>query len=358
MIPFQYQQPSSFKDADATASDGDRMFIAGGTTMLDLMKLNVITPSVLVSIQPILDASVRRDGDTLVIGAGCTMSDLADHELVKDQFPVLRQALILAASPQIRNMATIGGNLLQRTRSTYYRHVDMVWPDQDPNHPVEGFGDNVDTSSMAVLGNRDSNDKGRLVAKYPGDFAVAVVAFDGRIRITGGEQTRTIPATEFYKTPTDGYQYETELRDGELITAVEIPIASSLQNSFYLKVRERSSYAFALASAAVGLTLDGNGPSATIRDAHVGMGGLASIPWRSEPAVSQLIGNRASDDVFQAAAEAALADARPPSGLEYKIPLAKRTIVRALRILRDQGPLTDAQLWAMQHGRDLSRKPA
>lgn len=338
MIPFQYEQPSTLEDASSILTQERSMPIAGGTTMVDLMKLNVLKPTKVVHVRDVLDGSVTTENNFIVIGGACTMATLADHDSVRDQFPAIRQSLILAASPQIRNMATIGGNLLQRTRSPYYRHTDMPLPDE----PMSRFGKGVDTSLLAVLGNG-----GRLVGMYPGDFAVTVMAFDGQLELNGPEGVRTVAAREFYNVPTETFQYTTSLKPGELITRVRLPISEPLRNSYYLKVRERSSYAFALASASVGLQIDGD----RIESARVGIGGLGSIPWHSPEAEAELTGKPPTDATFEAAADAALKTANPPLGLEYKVPLAKRTLVRALKTLHDQGPLSDEQLWATQHGR-------
>lgn len=348
MIPFSYHEPQSIAVACSKIDHSDTMAIAGGTTLVDLMKLNVLTPKSVVHVRKVLSSSVEQRDGLLVIGAACTMAELADHPLVMDKLPVVRQSLILAASPQIRNMATLGGNLLQRTRSAYFRHTDM---------PVEltttqklksadtitgGFGDGVETSLLAVLGNN-----GKLVGMYPGDFAVTFVAFGGKLLLKSPDGERVVAAREFYQTPTDGFQYTTSLKPNEVIQELQLPLGETLKNSLYLKIRERSSYAFALASCSVGLHMDGD----RIKAAHVGLGGLASIPWHSVEAEQNLVGKVASDAVFAQAAKAALAEANPPSGLEFKVPLAKNTIVRALQILCDQGPLSDEQLWSMQHGR-------
>ncbi len=335
MIPFQYTDAN--KMTAAARIDHDRvMAIAGGTTMVDLMKLNVLTPEHLIHVRGMLPSEVNVAGEELTIGAACTMSDLADHDAVKGKLPVVRQSLILAASPQIRNMATIGGNLLQRTRSTYFRHTDM------PVQHASGSA-GADASSLAVLGNG-----GRLVGTYPGDFAIAFVAMGGRIELAGPDGKRAVLANEFYREPSDTFQYTTALREGELIRSLTLPITKCLRNSFYLKVRERSSYAFALASAAVGLDIQDD----RIIDAKVGLGGLGSIPWHSREAEKVLIGNAPTNDVFAQAADAALVNADPPDGAQYKVTLARRTLARALQILRDRGPLDDRSLFAMQHGRN------
>ncbi len=348
MIPFEFASPKRLQDATSAIDHKSSMALAGGTTLLDLMKLNVLTPDTVVSVASVLGNSVRLEDDTLTIEAGCTMAQLADHERVRESFPAIRQSLITAASPQIRNMATIGGNLLQRTRSTYFRHPDMPPPDEsfdDSNH--EKFWHRVDLSSAAVLGN-----SGRVVGTYPGDFANTVVAFDATLHLEGPDHQRTIHAREFYQIPQrQELQYSVDLKPGELITAISFPVTPALKNSLYFKVRERSSYAFALASVAAGLELEGQGSTATIRQAKIAFGGLGSIPWFSQAAVQALEGKPATDDNFEKAAEAALAEATPPPGNEYRVRLARRCLVRSLRRLRDVGPYSDTEIWAMQHGR-------
>lgn len=345
MIPLTFESPQTLAEAQASLADADAMALAGGTTVVDLMKLNLATPSRVVSIRPRLDPSVAFDGDELRIGAGCTMSAAASSDALRENAPALRQSLITAASPQIRNMATLGGNLLQRTRFPYFRHLDMDVGGPDPKAANDAlpFGSGADTGLAAVLGHG-----GRLVGTYPGDFAVAFVAFDGTVDLSGPDGERSVPAREFYREPAEGeIQYGTVLKPGELITALRVPASGMLRNSFYMKVRERSSYAFALASAAIGLRMDGD----TIAEARVGLGGLGSIPWHSPEAEQALTGRPATDETFAAAAAAALDGAEPPAGVEFKVPLAKRTIVRALQTLRDEGVLSDRRLWAMQHGR-------
>ncbi|WP_339897905.1 FAD binding domain-containing protein [uncultured Gilvimarinus sp.] len=339
MIPFDYHNAQTVKEAATLIDHRSVQAIAGGTTMIDLMKLNVLTPASVVHVRDALPSGVSSDGHSLNIGAATTMAELADAEKGGRAFPVIRQSLILAASPQIRNMATIGGNLLQRTRSPYYRHPDMPID----GHTIKNHGEGVDTAMLAVLGNN-----GRLVGMYPGDFAISAVAFDAELELSNGEVKRRIKARDFYQTPQQKeFQYSTKIKPNEVITSVIFPVSASLKNSYYFKIRERSSYAFALASAAVGLEIH-NG---AIRSANVGIGGLGSIPWHSKAAEQALIGQAPTDEVFRAAAQAALASAQPPAGLEYKVLLAKRTLERALQTLRDEGPLDDDALWARQHGR-------
>ena len=337
MVPFTFETPTDLTAASAALADG-AVALAGGTTVVDLMKLNLMTPPRVASVRPLLDDSVEAGDGRLRIGAGCTMADLAAADGVAEAFPALRQSLILAASPQIRNMATIGGNLLQRTRSPYFRHDEMP-----VEGPVGNAGEGYDASLLAVLGNG-----GRLVGTYPGDFAAVFVGFGGAVELTGPDGDRTVPAREFYLRPREGqHQYSTVLQPGEVITHLTLPLGGVAANSFYFKVRERSSYAFALASAAVGLELDGR----SVTSARVGLGGLGSVPWHAAAAEERLVGREATDVAIAEAAELALADAEPPAGAEFKVPLAKRTIARALRVLRDEGPLDDTRLFAMQHGR-------
>ena len=346
MNPLKYAAPTKIEDACGASSDESAMLLAGGTTMIDLMKLNVLTPQSLVYIKPLLDAQIDVQKDQVTIGAGCTMSELADDENLRKMFPAIRHSLILAASPQIRNMATIGGNLLQRTRSTYYRHLDFPVHAANVNSDELPFGEGADVSSLAILGNG-----AKLVGTYPGDFAVVLVAFNGEINIQGPVGSRTIAAREFYELPNESFSYSTVLQPGEIITSISLPITPMCSNSFYLKIRERSSYAFALASVAVGLELEGKGAEANIKYATLALGGLGSIPWYDPKAAEMLVGKKATDATFEATATAMLADANPPAGSEYKVKLAQNAIVRACQTLRDSGVPDDSQLWAFQHGR-------
>ena len=348
MVPFRFTAAQS---ADVVpkrvgrASGDDRSsvaYLAGGTTVVDLMKLNVLTPASLVSVEPILSDEVTFADGTLSVGAGCTMADLADHRAVRERFPALRHSLLLAASPQIRNMATVGGNLLQRTRCPYFRHTDMRCNKREPGTGCGALEPRADRHLLAVLGVSD-----HCIANYPGDMAVAMAALDAVVHLTGADGDRTVPLRDFHKLPGDTPHVETVLKPGELITRVSIPASPVARNSWYLKVRERSSYAFALAGAAVGLELDG----VAVGDCRIALGGMATKPWASEAAEDALRGKLATDDMFEVAANAALADADPPAGLEWKVTLAKRTVVRALKHLRDHGVPGDAELWAMQHGR-------
>ena len=306
--------------------------------MADLMKLNVLRPARVEYVVPALSAAIEETDDGLRVGAACTMADLADHPAVRSRFPALRHSLILAASPQIRRMATVAGNLLQRSRCPYYRHPD--WEDGDP------AADGADRSMAAILGVT-----GAYTPKYPGDMGAVAAAFGAEVRTVHPEGGRTIPVRDLHQKESPEPHAHPVLRAGELITHLSFPLSPAAAHSWYCKVRERSSYAFALASAAVGLELDGDGPSATVQAARVGLGGVASRPWRSDAAEAALVGRPATDETFAAAAEAAFAEADPPAGREWKATLGRRTLAHTLRRLRDHGPPDDATLFALQHGR-------
>ncbi len=276
------------------------------------------------------------------------MAQVASDPLVSQHLPVVKHSLLLAASPQIRNMATLGGNVLQRTRSPYFRHIDF--PDSPPsdNPPdAEQRSAECDLSTMAILGHN-----GRLLGTYPGDFAVSLVALGGQLHLKSRDSTRIVKAREFFVAPTDQSTYTTLLKEHEIIEALSLPLDACGINSLYFKVRERSSYAFALASAAVAMELTGSGQDAKIVEAKIALGGIATVPWASPEAEGVLRGQAATtDDVFEKAAEAALKAAQPAPGLEYKVTLAKRVLVRALQALRDEGVPSEKDLWAFQHGR-------
>ena len=346
MIPFTFEVSKTLLDAAGRTEAVDVSPLAGGTTLLDLMKINVLRPTALISIGPALSREIALTEGGLSIGAGAIMADVADHDDVRSQFPAIRHALILAASPQIRNMATLGGNLLQRTRCPYFRHPEWRCNRREPGTGCDAREPGADVSWTAILGTSD-----HCVAKYAGDFANVAVAFDAKLDLIGPAGKRTIPARELHRQPGDSPEIETTLKPGELIAAIVFPKTAAAANSLYLKVRERSSYAFALASAAVGLELDGKGPAATIKTARIALGGVGTVPWHSPEAEAALTGKPASDETFAAAADAALKAAQPLPGNAYKVPLAKRTLIRALTMLRDSGVPSDEDLWSFQHGR-------
>ncbi len=294
-------------------------FLAGGTNLLDFMKLNVESPTELVDVNhlpldkiEVTDAGVR-------IGAMVRNSDLAYHEAIRKRYPVLSEALLSGASPQIRNMATTGGNLLQRTRCTYFR--DTAWPcnKRQPGSgcsAIDGYN-----RSHAVLGTST-----KCIATHPSDMDVALVALDAVIITQGPKGVRKIPITDFYVAYGDDPARETVLEHGELITAVELPNTAFFARSHYLKVRDRAAFEFALASVAAALEVkDGK-----ITAARVALGGVATKPWRAVEAEKVLVGAKPEEGTYAAAARAALQGAKPQKFNAFKIELARRTIVRAL----------------------------
>lgn len=331
MRPFVYQRagdPSAAIQALAvTAAGGNSPTeaaiqpLAGGTTLIDLMKLDVMRPSTLVDINPLAGAwsQVSLQGDNLKIGALARMSDVAAHPEVQRFYPVVTDSLKLAASPQLRNMATLGGNVLQRTRCTYFR--DVSYAECNKRSPgsgcaaMDGFN-----RTHAVLGTSDS-----CIATYPGDFAQALIALDAIVEISGKSGARTIPFAQLHKPPGDSPQVETTLQVGELITG--FTINGRWPRSVYLKTRDRQSYEFALASAAVALDIQ-NG---TVRDARVALGGVATVPWRAREAEALLQGERLDDGLAQRVAEAALAGAAARKHNGFKIDLGRRVVAHALQ---------------------------
>ena len=333
MRPFEYSSAADIAEAThLVAASTNTRYIAGGTTLVDLMKLNVETPGRLVDINRLgarhaymNDVAALPDGG-LRIGALVRNSDLAWSTVVKERFPVLSEALLAGASGQIRNMASVGGNLLQRTRCYYFRDTAMPCNKREPGSgcsAIEGHN-----RIHAVLGTSS-----QCIATSPGDMPVAMVALDAVVRVSGPQGERTIPLADFHVLPGAHPERETVLRQGELITAVDIPPLAWAKRSHYRKVRDRASYAFALVSAAVALDLEGT----RIRGARVALGGVGTKPWRSHEAERALVGQTATPAAFRAAAEEALrgAKAYPENG--FKIELAKRTMVRALTTVAAMG---------------------
>jgi xanthine dehydrogenase YagS FAD-binding subunit len=326
MRPFDYSAATSSADAARmVAADPNARFIAGGTTLVDLMKLEVETPDRLVDLNMLADKepalaqiSELPDGGVR-IGALVRNSDTAWNTTIKSRFPVLSEALLAGASGQIRNMATVGGNLLQRTRCWYFRDTAMPCNKREPGSGCSAISGH--NRMHAVLGTSN-----QCIATNPGDMPVAMAALGAVVRVRGANGERTIPITDFHVVPGTHPERETVLRHGELITAVDIPALAYGQRSHYRKVRDRASYAFALASAAVALDVQGG----IIRNSRIALGGIATKPWRSMDAERQLVGKRASAEAFRAAADVALSGAVPRSENAFKIELAKRTLVRAL----------------------------
>jgi xanthine dehydrogenase YagS FAD-binding subunit len=311
--------------ASVVAARPGAMFLAGGTTLVDLMKVDVLTPDTVVDVRHLGLSSIDVSDHAITVGAAVTNSQLAWHPAVRDRFPVLSQAILSGATTQIRNMATVAGNILQRTRCSYFRDVHASCNRRQPGSgcdALDGFN-----RGHAVLGVSD-----HCIATHPSDMCVAMAVLDAEVHTVRADgTTRSIPFGEFHKAPGDTPHVEVALAHGELITHVVIPHLAAARRSHYLKVRDRASYEFALASAAVVLDLDGD----TIRGARLGLGGVATKPWRAVEAEQILMGHKATDDAFRDAAEIALAGAVAREHNHFKIELAKRTIVRAFATARD-----------------------
>jgi len=324
MIPFDYTRAASLDEATRAGRAPSARFIAGGTTLVDLMKLHVETPAHVVDLtalaqhDPSLAAITDLTDGGLRIGALALMSDTAWDARVKTRYPLVSQSLLLAASGQLRNMATIGGNVLQRTRCWYFRDVATPCNKREPGSGCSALRGH--DRIHAVLGGST-----HCIATHPSDLAVALAALDATVHVRGAS-ARTMPFSALHVLPGDHPERETTLQPGEVITAIDLPPLAAARRSLYLKVRDRASYAFALASAAVAVDVQ-NG---TIRDARIALGGVGTRPWRSPEAERALVGQPPNDATFRAAADAALAGAVPRRENGFKIALARRTLVRAL----------------------------
>jgi xanthine dehydrogenase YagS FAD-binding subunit len=326
MQTFQYVKAGSVDKAVASGNAGK--FIAGGTTLVDLMKLDVERPKALVDINllPLEKIEALPDGG-LRIGALVRNSDLAWNEEVKKSYAVLSQAILSGASPQLRNMATTGGNLLQRTRCAYFREPSAGAPGgYGCNKRMPGTGCAAldgHNRTHAILGVSD-----HCIATHPSDMCVAMAALEATIHVEGPKGKRTIAFADFHKLPGDTPNIENALEAGELITYVDLPKLPEGARSEYLKLRDRASYEFALASAAVVAKVEGG----RIRFIRVAMGGVGTRPWRSHEAEAALVGKAADAATFRHAAEAALAGAKPRTENAFKVELAKRCVVRTLKM--------------------------
>src|SRR5437660_1081581 len=330
MHTFEFTRPENPTAAIAAAAQAktaqqgaDIRFIAGGTTLLDLMKLNVETPARLLDINrlPLDKIEATRDGG-LKIGATVRNSDLANHPAVQRDYAVLSQAILAGASPQLRNMATTAGNLLQRTRCMYFRDTAMPCNKREPDSGCAAItGVN---RGLAILGTSE-----HCIASNPSDMNVALAALEATIHISGPKGEHSVTIGDFHLIPGNTPNRETVLEPGDLITHVTLPPPSPGNRSFYLKLRDRASFEFALASAAVVITADGG----KITRARVALGGVGTKPWRSPEAEAELTGQSATQAVFQKAAEAALRDAKPQSQNGFKVELAKRCLMHALKLV-------------------------
>lgn len=322
MERFEYVRAADANAALTALGRPRAQALGGGTNVVDLMRLNVIQPGTLVDISRASMGQITASPNGLVIGATVRNSDLAEHADVKSRFPVLSEALLNGASPQIRNLATVGGNLMQRTRCAYFR--DVGCPQCNKRSPGSGCAA-IDgwTRMHAVLGASD-----QCIAVHPSDMSVALLALDATVQVQGRDGARTIALKDFHKPPGTTPNIETALAPGELIVSVTVPDSPFAAKSRYVKARDRASYAFALASCAACVALDGD----TIKDARIALGGVATTPWSAPEAQSALIGKKATPALFRTAANAALANAKPQKGNEFKVELAKRVIERALTL--------------------------
>lgn len=322
MNPFNYQRATAPEEAVHAVSVHGAKFLGGGTNLVDLMRYNVEHPTTLIDITRLDFNQIATTGNTTTIGAGVRNSDLANHETIRTNYPLLSQALLSGASPQLRNMATTGGNLLQRTRCYYF--MDTAFPACNKRTPGSGCAATKGFNRIhAILG--ASAD---CIATNPSDMNVALAALNATIHVTGPKGKRTIAIADFHRLPGNTPQLDTNLHPDELITAVELPAPKFAKHSYYLKVRDRQSYAFALVSVAAGLEMNGN----TIQSAGLALGGIAHKPWRSLEAEKSLAGATAGPEAFKRAADLAVSGAKPQEHNAFKIELAKQSIVRALTL--------------------------
>jgi xanthine dehydrogenase YagS FAD-binding subunit len=327
MRPFMYAKPSTVAEAvDALAAAGpSARVLAGGTTLYDLLKLEIETPPMVFDIHRIAELNtINTTGSTeLVFGAGARMSDVADDPIVRSEYPALSESLWHAASPQLRNMATLGGNLLQRTRCGYFRGGETFACNK--RNPGSGCDarDGIDTAH-AVLGTSES-----CIATYPGDLAAALLVFDAVVDVASVRGERTVAVAELHREPGDTPEREHTLEADELVVRIRVPVTRVGRASTYLKIRPRESYAFALAAAAVALELREDG---RVADCRIALGGVATRPWRAGDAERSLISKALTPDAAGRAGEIAFAGARAGRLNGFKIELGMRTVVDALRI--------------------------
>jgi xanthine dehydrogenase YagS FAD-binding subunit len=317
-------------DADSAlavlARSPDAKFLGGGTNLVDLMRLDVETPATLIDVTrlPYDDIAETADGG-LLIGAAVRNSDLAADRLVRERYPALAEAVLAGASGQIRNRATVGGNLLQRTRCLYFQDVTKPCNKRTPGSGCPAR--DGEHRNLAILGHSE-----HCVATQPSDMAVPLAAFDALVHVVGPAGERTIPLVDFHRLPGDEPQRDTVLSADELITAVELPALTAAAHSTYRKARERASFSFALVSVAAAL----DASAGTIREARVALGGVAHKPWRAQTAEAALRGAPATEESFLRAAEAELAQAQPLRDNGYKVQLARNLIVRVLADLMER----------------------
>jgi xanthine dehydrogenase YagS FAD-binding subunit len=325
VIEFAYTRATDAADAIRRAQGEDARYLGGGTNLVDLMRETVEVPSVLVDVTGLSAEIAETDDGGLMIGAATRNTTVAEHAAIRTRYPMLTRAIVAGASAQIRNMATVGGNLLQRTRCTYFYDSDG----SRCNKRSPGVGcDAIDgfNRSHAILGASPA-----CVATHPSDMCVALAALDAVVHLRSTSGERVVALSDLHRLPGDRPDVETVLGPGELITAVELPASPIAAHSTYRKVRDRSSYAFALVSVAAALELDGD----AIADVRLALGGVAPKPWRAWRAEKVLRGRPATEASFLEAADAELADARPLAGNAFKVDLARRTLAAVLHQLTE-----------------------
>jgi xanthine dehydrogenase YagS FAD-binding subunit len=337
---FTYERATATEGAIQSGAARGAKFLAGGTNLVDLMKYGVESPAILVDINHLELKQIVADADGGVkIGALVKNSDLANHALIKTQYPLLSQALLSGASPQLRNMATTGGNLLQRTRCYYF--TDTSFPACNKREPGSGCAAIKGYNRIhAILGQTDKGATSgqSCIATNPSDMNVAMAALDAKVEVEGPKGKRTIPFAEFHRLPGSTPWLDTTLKPGELIVAVTLPRANFAKNAYYLKIRDRNSYAFALISVAAGLEME----SGLVKSAGLALGGVALKPWRETEAEKTLVGKPAGPEAFQRAAEILVHGARGYEHNTFKVEMAKQGVVRALT-LASQGTTEGVQ---------------
>lgn len=321
MIQFKYERASTTRAAiNGLANSANAKFIAGGTNLIDLMKRNVMAPAKLVDINLVPLRDIQLQNGKTIIGALASNSQVADDKMIREKHPLLSQALNAGASAQIRNMATVGGNLMQRTRCSYF--YDTALP-CNKREPGTGCGALEGLNRMhAIFGTSE-----QCIAVHPSDMCVALVALDATVVVAGPKGERRIPFEEFHRLPGNQPEKDNTLQNGEMIISVELPTHSFTSNSHYFKVRDRASYAFALVSVAAALHLDGK----VIKEARLAMGGVAHKPWRLKEAENSLIGKTVSHETFSRAAEIAMQGAKAYKYNAFKLKLGPNVIVEALK---------------------------
>jgi len=327
MKNFTYQRAENAENAVGLIEQNtNSKFLGGGTNLVDLMRENIEHPDTLVDVSMLSKSITETESGNLLIGAAAKNTAVANSEIVREKFPVLAQAILFGASGQIRNMATVGGNLLQRTRCYYFYDDTAKCNKRQPNSGCDAIGGF--NRIHAILGASEN-----CIATHPSDMCVALAALDAKIHVEGASGKREIAFNDFHKLPENTPHIETELKDGELITAIEIPRNDFAKNSLYRKVRDRASYAFALVSVAAILETEND----SIKNVRIALGGVAHKPWRAFQAENFLNEKSASEENFRAAAQIELKDARGFGHNDFKIELAKRTISSVLKELTENG---------------------